>query len=94
MSDTIWVAIIVALSSSIPTIVLAIINNWFQVKLKWFELSQVAKDKAVIDYLNSIGSGLLGLTYGDVENYLKATQILLYYFPNLDIELLNNIIKI
>ena len=93
MSDTILVAIIVALSSSIPTIISTIYINHLQFKLKRFELSQNAKDNAVIDYLNSVGTGLLGRTYGDIEKYHNACQVLLYYFPNLDIKLLNNVIK-
>ncbi len=92
MSDTIWVAIIVALSSSIPTIILAIINNKFQIKLKRFELSQTAKDKAVENYLEDIANSMLNNDWRSLLKYQKSVQVLLYYFPDLDIKLLNKTI--
>lgn len=90
MSDTIWVAIIVALSSSIPTVIITIANYKIQFKLKRFELSQISKDKAVINYLENLSSCLMGV--GNIEEYQKSVHILTYYFPNLDIELLNQVI--
>lgn len=92
MSDTIWVAIITALSASIPTIILSIVNNHFQIRLKRFELEQIAKDNAVNNYLEHVSSCLLGAGIGDIKEYQKAVHVLLYYFPDLDIELLNNAI--
>ena len=93
MSDTIWVAIIAALSASIPTIILTIINNRLQLKLKHFELIQIAKDKAVINYLENVSGCLLGKDVGNIAEYQKAVHILIYYFPDLDIELLNQAIS-
>ncbi len=92
MSDTIWVAIIVALSSSIPTIISTIYINHLQFKLKRFELSQNSKDKAVINYLENVSSCLLGHEVGNIVDYQKSVHILTYYFPNLDIKLLNQAI--
>lgn len=90
MSDTVLVAIITACATFIPTIISIIINNYFQLKIKRFELNECAKREAVTNYLNALGNWCYKPTKEDINNYQKAVTILLYYFPNLDTQALKN----
>ncbi len=91
MSDTILVAIITACATFIPTISSIIITNYYQLKLKRFELNEIAKQDVVIEFLETIGNFSYKTNSQDISEYLKCTSKLLYYFPNLDINLLVDI---
>lgn len=95
MSETIWVAIITACATFIPAISTIVVNNYFQYKFKRFELQQLSQDKAVLNYLEALAScyGPDGsLKLGTAKEYQKALNVLLYYFPDLDLRLLNKAI--
>lgn len=96
MTETIWVAIITACATFIPTIVTIIVNNFFQLKFKRFELQQLSQDKAVLNYLEALGTcyGPDGnVSVSDAIQYQKSVNALLYYFPDLDTKLLDTAIN-
>ena len=93
MSDTILVAIITACATTIPGIIVAIINNFFQLKFKKLEAYELAKRNALIDFNEKATEYCSNdLKNGKVE-YEKSLNNLYIYFPSfndLNISVLNN----
>lgn len=93
MSDTILVAIITAIATTIPNIIIAIIKNKQELKLKKFETLELAKRQAIIDYLDSLGECFTsdgGILIQQAQKYQKSANRLIFYFPNLDIDLIES----
>lgn len=91
MTETIWVAIITAISTTVPNIVITIIKNQQELKLKKFETLELAKRQSVINYLEALGDcftndGSIALELA--KKYQKAVHNLLFYFPDLDLKLI------
>ncbi len=85
MSDTIWVAIITALATTIPQIIIAIINYYKEIKQKQLELFEQNRLNAIVEFLDTIGSTYIkeGLSLNEKHRFDKALNKLLLYFPNI-----------
>ena len=73
MSDTIWVAIITALATTIPQIIIAIINYYKDIKQKQLELFEQNRLNTVVEFLDTIGEtyskeGLASIIWTDRES--------------------------
>lgn len=92
MNTTVLVAIITALSAIIPNILITYLNNKQQFKIKKFEIDEVAKRQVIFEFSTAISE--ISSYDGTIpeENFVKyqcALSKLLFYFPNLDKELLD-----
>ncbi|MBR1386279.1 MAG: hypothetical protein IJ568_05575 [Bacilli bacterium] len=93
MSDTIWVAIITGCLTTIPQIIITIINNRKEVKIKSIEKFKQDQLKVIIDFLDSVG-GIYsndGISLSKKSDFQKTSQKLLLYFPSIDINEFNKI---
>ena len=93
MSDTIWVAIITGCLTTIPQIIITIINNRKEVKIKSIEKFKQDQLKVIIDFKYSIG-GIYsndGISLSKKSDFQKTSQKLLLYFPSIDINEFNKI---
>ena len=88
MSDTIWVAIITALATTVPQIIIAIINYYKDIKQKQLELFEQNRLNTVVEFLNTIGETYSkeGLSLEKKYKFDKSLNKLLLYFPNIDSE--------
>lgn len=91
---TITFAVILGISAIISPIIVTVINNNYQLKLKRYENQELAKRQAIIDFINATAEcttydGRLPLQ--SISNFQKACNKLLLYFPTVDIEILNKI---
>lgn len=93
MSDTLWVAIITGILTTVPPIITAIINNRKELKLKQFEFYKQQQLNAVVDFLNSVGeiSNPDTISLKEKSNFQKATNKLLLYFPALTKDMITTI---
>ena len=92
MSETVLIALITAASAILPNIIIAKINNKNFFKIKKFEYSELAKKEAILNFLDAAGKCVGDNVFGeDLSNFQIATNRLLVYFPNLDIEIINNV---
>lgn len=89
MNTTVLVALITGLSAIVPNIIITILNNRQQFKLQKFEIDEVAKRNAIIEFANSVSDCISdngSLSINNSIRYDKALNKLLFYFPNLNIE--------
>lgn len=94
MSDTILIAIITASSTTIPAIIVVILNNRYNLKLKEYEATTLQKQQVASDFLENIGSIISydgGITGYDLASFHKSCNKLLLYFPNLNLDLIKQI---
>lgn len=91
MSDTIWVALITAIATTVPTSINNYLNIREQRKLKKFELIEVSKQKVINEYLECAGACFNNKDKTLLSKYQIATNKLLLYFPDLSLGLLSNI---
>lgn len=91
---TITFAVILGISAIISPIIVTVINNNHQLKLKRYENQELAKRQAIIDFINATANcysfdGSLDLKSS--TDFQKSCNKLLLYFPDIDIEILNEI---
>lgn len=94
MDITIVVAIITALSTTIPQLISNYMNNKHQLKIKKIELFEVAKREAIINFLNSVGNCTdngIGINTIQSTEYHKCLNVLMTYFPNLNQQNINKL---
>ena len=78
MSETIWVAIITGCAAIIPNIIVAIINNHYQLKIRKIETTQSLQRQALKNFNEKAT-----LNKHRVE-YEQAVNELLIYFQNIN----------
>lgn len=93
MTDTIWVAIITACATTIPQIIIAIINKSKELKLIKIEHFEKYKLNAITDFLEVAGSLHIkdGITSRERSSFDKSVNNLLLYFPEIDSKIISNI---
>lgn len=86
MSDTIWVAIITALATTVPQIIIAIINYFKEIKQKQLEIFEQNRLNTIVEFLDVIGSTYSkeGLSLNEKYKFDKSINKLLLYFPNIN----------
>ena len=87
MNTTIIVAIITALSTTLPQIVSTCINNRQQLKMKKLEYFELSKKKVITDFIIAVGNCTNNsneLAPSQSIEYYKQLNILRAYFPNLN----------
>jgi len=92
LSETLWIAIITACATTIPNIVIAIINNKHFLKIKRIENYNEARQKVIFEFLENVG-GCCGsaITMHQKQEYQKSLNKLLLYFPNINSSTLDKI---
>lgn len=96
MSDTIIVAIITAIATTVPQIVVNIINNKHQLKLKQYELRKTVYQKVVDEFIENITNCMdddVGLSAKQSINFYKSINKIQIYFPKLDKKLIDNLVQ-
>ena len=93
MSDTIWVAIIASLSAIVPQLITTFLNYRKDVKLKLTETYNQNKLNIITEFLDSLGNmyNRDGTSLGDKYTFQKASQKLLLYFPDININLFDSL---
>lgn len=92
MSETVLIAIITGISATLPNIIITIINNKNSFRIKKYENSTLVKREVILNFLDSIGKCVGDNVYTeDLSNFQIATNKLLLYFPNLDLDIINNV---
>lgn len=84
MSDTIWVAIITACSAIIPQIIITIIKNNQELKIKELEIYEQSKREALNNFIQAATECSLELTEpkkSQLNNFYKSVFTILAYFP-------------
>lgn len=86
MSDTIWVAIITALATTVPQIINSVINYHKDIKQKQLELFETNRLNAIVEFLDAVGETYSREGLAKVEKYKfdKSLNKLLLYFPNIN----------
>lgn len=95
MSDTLLVAIITGVLTTVPQIIITIINNHKELKLKQIEFFKQKQLDVVVDFLNSVGdiSNPDAITLKEKSNFQKSTNKLLLYFPTISKDTITTIYK-
>lgn len=96
MNTTIIVAIITALSTTLPQIISTCINNRQQLKIKKLEYFELSKKKVITDFIVAVGNctdNSNGLAPCQSIEYYKHLNILRTYFPDLNENNINNLTK-
>lgn len=93
MTDTIWVAIITACATTIPQIIIAIINKSKELKLIKIEHFEKYKLNAIANFLEVTGSIHIddGISYKERASFDKSVNNLLLYFPEIDSKIISDI---
>ncbi len=93
MSDTIWVAIITACATTIPQIIIAIINKNKEIKLKKFEYYNQNRLQVIFDFLDAVGEiySKDGINLKEKANFQKSLHKLTLYFPKIDYKIFDKI---
>ena len=93
MTDTIWVAIITACATTIPQIIIAIINKNKELKLIKIEHFEKYKLTAIADFLEVAGSLHIndGISCKERASFDKSVNNLLLYFPEIDSKIISDI---
>lgn len=88
MSDTILVAIITALATTIPQIINSIISYHKDMKQKQLELFEKNRLSAIVEFLDTVGETYSreGLAQFEKYKFDKSLNKLLLYFPNINSE--------
>lgn len=88
MSDTILVAIITALATTIPQIINSIISYHKDMKQKQLELFEKNRLSAIVEFLDTVGETYShnGLAQFKKYKFDKSLNKLLLYFPNINSE--------
>ena len=77
---TITITVILALSAIISPIIVAIINNRFQIKMKQIENYDLAKRDALTNFAEALGKYKASVTFRDEEIFFSSLYSLLPYF--------------
>ena len=77
---TITITVILALSAIISPIIVAIINNRFQIKMKQLENYDLAKRDALTNFAEALGKYKASVTFRDEEIFFSSLYSLLPYF--------------
>lgn len=96
MSDTIIVAIITAIATTVPQIVVNIINNKHQLKLKQYELRKTIYQKVVDEFIENVTNCMddyNGLSTKQSINFYQSINKIQIYFPKLDKKLIDNLVQ-
>ncbi len=90
---TITIAVILALSAIISPIIVSIINNHYQLKLKRFENYELSKVKALETFTQYSGNYIASCTDSSYINFMNSLYGLLPYFKisNNDLNKFNKI---
>ena len=88
MSDTILVAIITALATTVPQIINSIITYRKDIKQKQLEFFEKNRLNAIVEFLDTVGETYSREGLSQIEKYKfdKSLNKLLLYFPNIDNE--------
>lgn len=88
MSETIWVAIITALATTIPQLINAWISYHKDIKEKQLEMFEQNRLNAIVEFLDAVGGMYSrdGLTQVEKYKFDKTLNKLLLYFPNINEE--------
>lgn len=81
---------IIALSAIISPIIVAIINNKYQLKLKKFEKYEIDKTQALDNFLGAWGEYYSSFISKNEQSFLRALYKLIPYYK-IDFELIENI---
>lgn len=81
---------IIALSAIISPIIVAIINNKYQLKLKKFEKYEIDKTQALDNFLGAWGEYYSSFSSKNEQSFLRALYKLIPYYK-IDFELIENI---
>lgn len=87
MSDTIIVAIITAVATTVPQIVISIINNKHQLKIKQYESKKVFYQSVVDEFIENVTACMNsngGLSNIQSINFYKSINRIQIYFPNIN----------
>lgn len=96
MSDTIIVAIITAIVTTVPQIVVNIVNNKHQLKLKQYELRKTVYQKVIDEFIENVTNCMdddVGLSAKQSINFYKSINKIQIYFPKLDKKLIDNLVQ-
>lgn len=91
---TITFAVILGITSIISPIIVTIINNHYQLKIKRFDSLELAKRQAIIEFIDATSECIAyerRLAGNEFKAFQKSANKLLLYFPDIDIKILNNI---
>lgn len=77
---TITITVILALSAIISPIIVAIINNQYQIKMKQIVDYDLAKRDALTNFAESLGKYKASVTFKDEEIFFSSLYSLLPYF--------------
>lgn len=77
---TITITVILALSAIISPIIVAIINNRFQIKMKQIENYDLAKRDTLANFAEALGKYKASVTFKDEEIFFSSLYSLLLYF--------------
>ena len=86
MSDTIWVAIITAIATTVPQIIIALINYRKDIKQRQLELFNQNRLNIIIEFLDTVG-GIYSndsIALREKSDFEKSLNKLLLYFPDID----------
>jgi len=81
---------IIALSAILSPIIVSVINNKYQLKLKKFENYEIARSNALENFLGAWGEHFSYNTHQTEKSFLKALYELIPYF-SIDFQLIENI---
>lgn len=81
---------IIALSAIVSPIIVAIINNKYQLKLKKFEKYEIDKTQALDNFLGAWGEYYSSFSSKNEQSFLRALYKLIPYYK-IDFELIENI---
>ncbi len=86
MTETIWVAIITALATTIPQLINTWISYHKNIKEKQLEMFEQNRLNAIVEFLDAVGGTYSrdGLSLGEKNNFDKSLNKLLLYFPNIN----------
>lgn len=93
---TITFALILGITSIISPIIVTIINNHYQLKIKRFDNLELAKRQAIIDFINVTAECTLADSDTLLEkiiNFQKVSNQLILFFPNIDTSVFDEILK-
>ena len=90
--STITMSIIIGLVATLPQIIVAIINNHYQIIIKETENYKLAKRNAIEDFIDKASHCCNSqLSLSQISSYEKSFNTLKLYIDNLDIKLFDKL---
>ena len=94
MTTAIIVAIITAISTTVPQLISTNMKNKHELALKRLEYFELTKKNVITDFIIAVGECMdnsSGLAPVKSKEYYKSLNVLLAYFPKLNMENINQL---